>query len=168
MATLNGEQLLLTLSALGLGFGGFSGLIITLRQEPTSRWSPIDLAALKFVLEHSLGLVLLSLIPSLLSQLVSERFVWQIGTFLLSAAFAIFVFVQLVRIRRLKDCGAVPPYPQTLIRYYMLPTGILSILLAYQTYHGGSLFWYSSGLVYLLFVSMVQFWIALRSSTTSQ
>jgi len=91
MAPLTGESFFLTIAQIGLGFAGFSGLLIALRRQPVSGWSSRETTGMRFMLEHSFAIVPLALFPSLLyyQWLGSEPRVWQI----LNAALALLLVV---------------------------------------------------------------------------
>lgn len=160
MSPLTGESFLLCLAQIGLGFAGFGGLIITLRKENTA-WSYRDTAGLKFILEHSLGIVLFAFIPLLFWYLFQvEQQTWRISNALLGIFFAWVFLVKILRWRQLKKRGEFPRYPKIFIFVYLVPMALFCIIEFVMTGRG-SLFWYGFGLLLLLFQAFVQFWIFL-------
>lgn len=161
MTPLTGEGFLLCLAQLGLGFAGFFGLVITLRQNPSERWSPREIAGIKFILEHSFGIIFLSLAPFLLLYLIgSEQMVWRVANGLLGVLFGVTFFFQLYRLQQVTKQRDSPAYPKLLITLYLIPMALLCLIEVFQSC-SGSLFWYSFGLFFLLFQVVAQFYVFL-------
>jgi hypothetical protein len=162
MIPITGESFLLTLASIGLGFAGFSSLILTLRQSPTDKWLPREVAGLRFILEHSFGMLLFSLIPPLLlySGVWIEQNVWRISNILLGIFLGLIVTSQIVKLSRVRQKKDKPAYPKQLLIFYIIPTCILCLVEMYKVRYG-SIFWYGFGLIYILIQAAVQFWIFL-------
>jgi len=156
MTPLAAENFLFALGSIGLGFAGFSGLILTLRQSQR-KWVPGEIAGFKFILQHSFGLTLFAFVPSLLlySGLV-ERTIWRVANILLAVLFGILVLIQIVKLLG----GARAASRAVLICLHTVPTLALLIIEAFAA-RSGSVFWYCFGLVYLLVQAAGQFWVFL-------
>ncbi len=165
MSPLTGESFLLCLAQIGLVFAGFSGLVLTLRQKSNQAWLPREIAGIKFILEHSFGMTLFALAPFILYYwLQSEHRVWQASNAII-AVFLLFLLVtQMMRIRYAKKMGDSPAFLKELVIFYIIPTGILSIIEITQI-SNGFLTWFGIGLLYLIIQASVQFRIFLTIYT---
>jgi hypothetical protein len=158
LGQLTGESFLLCLAQIGLGFAGFGGLIITLLKEHRS-WSHRDMAGIKSMLEHSLGIVLLALMPFLVWYwLHNEQTVWRFSNVLMGAFLGWEFVIKIRRWRRLRKHNLHPRYPGLLIWINLIPMIVVCVLELWASWNG-SLFWYGFGLLLLLFQAFVQFWV---------
>jgi hypothetical protein len=148
------------MAQVGLGFAGFGGLIVTLLRENRS-WSERDLAGLKSIMEQSLGVVLFGLVPFVFWYgLRNEQMAWRISNALLSMFFGWQFVIKILRRRQLVKRNHPPRYPRLFISVYLVPMALMCSL-EMRAALMGSLFWYSVGLVLLLFQAFVQFWVFL-------
>jgi len=156
------EGFLLCLSQIGLGFAGFTAIIMTLRQE--NAWRAGEVAAISFILEHSLGTTLFSIIPVILIYFgMSEPAVWKAACSVMGVFLGSLLLGQMRRIRR------VPPArPTALFAFYLLPTPIVIAMLGLSGIWAVRPGVYCSSLIYLLIQASIQFWIAFVAYTSDK
>lgn len=161
MTAITGESFLLGVAQIGLGFAGFSGLIISLRQAPSQSWLPNEAAAMRFILGHCFGMMLLAFFPFLPAFLSwSEPAIWRASNLLMALFLAAQVVIQSVRIRNAIRRESRPRSLMALIGCYMVPTAFLCITLIWAS-RVGSLSLFACGLVWLLLQSGIQFSVSL-------
>ena len=95
------EDLLLTISELGLIFAGFTSLFIAFRRHERDQWRPIELIAMWIMVGCSLGALFLSLLPVVLFHYgVSQSTLWATSSSALGLFIFVFVGMLWTRIRR--------------------------------------------------------------------
>jgi hypothetical protein len=147
-----------TLAQIGLGFAGFSSLVITLRPRTDEAWSAKQGIGMRFILEHSFAMVLFALMPPLLYYwLGNEQNVWRIS----DGVLALFLAIQFIN-HLSKLVRSIPSHPHLLLFCYLAPTAILFAVEVSRVW-SGSMLWFGTGLLYLLAQAATQFWIFLDS-----
>jgi hypothetical protein len=166
LVTLTGESFLLDLGILGLSFAGFCGIILAMR---SGKWEIKETTAFKFILEHSFGMALLSLLPSLLfySGLWDEKEIWRISNGALASFLSLLWLTHLFRLLGVGRTAVRPTFPGMLWGMYIAPSAIL-IAVEFRETCIGSMVWFSIGLVYLLIQAAIQFWLRLIVYTKPQ
>ena len=150
---MRGESYLVTVAALGIGLGGFIGLINSFRHR-NRKWQPEEIAGMKFIFQHSFAAGGCALIPfPLFYGLGSESSVWSLSSGCL-AAFLAFVFIY-----HTWTMMKVKPRRKWMLAIFFLP-GTLAFF-ALQICN--IIFWhtitaYSCGLLWLLAQPAIQFY----------
>lgn len=159
LALMDATEALSTVAQLALGLVGFTGVVIALDRKP-AEVSRTEAYRLNILIFSSSGAMFLALVPLGLGFFsLSEIYLWKISN-LIHAMFAFgfsFWFVpnsQLI-MRVAPEIFHLPVWRFFLIGYLL--NGILQILAAIGVLQDGEVGIYLLGLIWLLFVSLVQF-----------
>lgn len=159
---MEGERFLLTVATIALTFGGFTGLLAGIRKSKNP-WNPQDIAGMRMILENAFAASLLSLLPFLILFLTHyEAYVWEVASFCMSVHFIYQFIINIHRIHKLEKEGK-PPRMNWQLKFIVLPVmGCFAILEIWNMVVTKSIFLYSFGLMILLSIAGVQFFVFMR------
>ncbi|MDP2705517.1 MAG: hypothetical protein Q8O71_03970 [bacterium] len=161
------EGFLLTLAQVGIAFAGFSGLITVFRKSEKP-WTLIEIAAVKLILQHTLGLFCFSLLPVFIFYWHgSEKQIWRISSIALAGFFWVVFVYNWQQLRRLTKDGHVPAHPKMLKRIFFPKTAAAGILQIFNIFFDQFLL-YSIGLACLIFSAVIQFWVSTMRHTSNE
>jgi hypothetical protein len=146
-----GEALLLTLAQIGLAFAGISS-ILTIFQKRGRTWMLRDVMGMKFMLEHSIGLLVYSIQPflwyylcdtanTLIKGYGSRLFDTQRAAMIISsfwlAMFNIWEIIKLFQRRRaMAEINERAAYDKPLLYFFLPMTILIAILLLLNMFFG--------------------------------
>jgi FtsH-binding integral membrane protein len=157
------EGLLLVLSQIGLGLAGFGGLISAFRPSGQP-WSLREVGALSLLLEHSIGLMLLAILPLVVRYFVkTERRSWQISSAILFLLIIVEILTQVWRVFEYTRSGSPPGHPLLFIMVFLLVTGSVAGFAATNIRAGRSSRFISC-LYWILISGTLQFWFLIRAA----
>ena len=153
-------ETLRSLSEVGIALTGFTGIVAVLGHRAGGRWAPLEWLRLRMLLETSLGVVFLSLIPLLLQQLPAlQGPSWRFCNALQAFVHAGGVFVLYLRFRKLEP-SQWPPVERRLTAA-LIPVSIAIVssqaVAAFGALAPYGFFLYLLGLLYFLAISALHF-----------
>lgn len=153
-------ETLRSLSEVAVALAGFTGIVAVLGNRAGGRWGPLEWLRLRMLLEASLGVLFLSLIPGLLHELGALRdAIWRVANGLQAVAHAAGICLLYLRFRKLEP-SQWPPEERWLT-VALLPVSIAIVLLQASVALGSldtyGFFLYLLGLIYLLGIAALHF-----------
>jgi hypothetical protein len=161
-------ETLRSLSEVGIALTGFTGVVAVLGNRAGGRWGPLEWLRLRMLLETSLGVVFLSLIPVLLQQLPAvHEPPWRICNGLQAFVHAGGLLVLYFRFRKLEPSEWPPVERQLTAALVPVSVGIVSChgLAAVGVLATYGSFVYLLGLIYLLALGALHFVLLLVPDT---
>jgi hypothetical protein len=161
-------ETLRSLSEVAVALAGFTGIVAVLGNRAGGRWGPLEWLRLRMLLETSLGVLFLSLIPGLLHQLAAlQGLIWRIANGLQAVAHAAGIWVLYLRFRKL-DLSQWPPEERWLT-VVLVPVSVTIVLFQASVALGNlytyGFFLYLLGLIYLLAIAALHFVLLLVPDT---
>jgi hypothetical protein len=154
------SETLRTLAEVAVALTGFTGIVAVLGRRAGGEWSPLELLRLRMLLETSLGVLFLSLLPVLLLTLrLSQETVWRVSNALQGVVHLGGALVLYLRVSRL----APSQWPS---EERWLTAALAPVSLAILSVQSGAVFGllssyeffvYLLGLVYLLALAALHF-----------
>ena len=183
---MKGEALLLTLAQVGLAFAGISS-ILTIFQKKGLNWTLREVIGMKFMLEHSIGLLVCSVLPlsfyyifDAINQLIrtdnfeltkfdSERASIILASFIL-CFFNIFQFISFFkRKRKITSIGEKAAAEKAMLFIFLPITLIVALILALNSIFGfGLIGLYVAGLTWQLLNGVIQFFVFILVLTNEE
>lgn len=153
-------ETLRSLSEVAIALAGFTGIVAALGRRAGGRWSPLEWLRLRMLLETSLGVVFLSLLPVLVRQLATRQdLIWRIGNGAQALAHAAGMVLLFARFSKL-DASQWPPEERRLT-LVLVPVSLAIVLLQGAAASGAlapqAFFLFLLGLVYLLGIAALHF-----------
>lgn len=154
------SETLRTLAEVAVALTGFTGIVAVLGRRAGGEWSPLELLRLRMLLETSLGVLFLSLIPVLILTLrPSQESLWRVGNSLQGLVHLGGAVLLYLRVSRL-DPAQWPPEERWLTALFA-PLSVIVIAAqggaALGLLPGYGAFVYLLGLVYLLALAALHF-----------
>jgi hypothetical protein len=161
-------ETLRSLSEVAIALAGFTGIVAVLGHRAGGQWGPLEWLRLRMLLETSLGVVFLALIPVLLHQL--ETFqgpMWRVCNGVQALVHAAGILLLYLRFRKL-DPSQWPPEER------WLSSALVPISIALVSFQGSmalgrlapyGFFLYLLGLIYLLGIAALHFVLLLVPDT---
>ena len=151
------QDLLQTLAEVSVALAGFSGVVSVFGRRHTGDWDPADRLHLSFMLETSLAVLFLSLLPfAFLSVELSPRSTWTIMSGIMAAYLVATFGAAAYRYRRLSSdqrTGVGPIYG------FAMALGDLSVVILqlFNVFSAREFSFYLIGLIWLLLSCAVSF-----------
>jgi hypothetical protein len=160
------EDLLLSLSQLGLGLAGFAGIVGVFRRS-NETLVPQDFFGLRVILELTLASVFFGLIPPWAFLAFSdEPTALQLSSLLLAIFFIVDLLIEVGRLREHKRRGFPPRHPSLLFWLLFVPEVLAFGLLIVNAIWLANDAVYIGPIIYLLFAASVQFFVLVSSPKT--
>lgn len=154
------SETLRTLAEVAVALTGFTGIVAILGRRAGGEWSPLELLRLRMLLETSLGVVFLSLIPVLLLTLrISQGSLWRVSNALQGLIHLGGAIVLFLRVSRLEPSQWTPEERWLTVLFaplsLLIVAGQGAAALGLLPDHGP--FVYLLGLIYLLALAALHF-----------
>lgn len=153
-------ETLRSLSEVAVALTGFTGIVAVLGRRAGGQWGPLEWLRLRMLLETSLAVVFLSLIPILIGQLAGVRpAVWRVGNGFQALLHVAGIAILFLRFRKLE--ASQIPAEERWLTVALVPASVG--IIAFQTSAAlGALpqygfFLYLLGLIYLLGLAALHF-----------
>jgi hypothetical protein len=161
-------ETLRSLSEVAIALAGFTGIVAVLGRRAGGQWDPLEWLRLRMLLETSLGVVFLSLIPVLLHQLEAlQGALWRVGNGLQALVHVAGIVLLWLRFRKLEP-SQWPPEERWLTAA-LVPISIAIVLLQGSFVLGKlapyGFFLFLLGLIYLLAIAALHFVLLLVPDT---
>ena len=158
------EELLLSLSQLGLGLAGFTGIVCVFRRS-SDTWAPQDFFGLRVILELTLASVLFGLVPSWISLApVDEPTALRLSSFLLAIFVVLNFVVEVLRVRECRLRKVPPRHTRLLIWLLLVPETVAFAALLMNVIRWANAAIYAGAIIFLMFAASVQFFVLVSPS----
>lgn len=157
-------ETLRSISEIAITLTGFTGIVVVFGQRSGGVWNPLEWVRLRMLLETSIGVLFLALVPILIGQLeVPDSVLWKTSNGLQALVHLSGIIVLYFRIRRLES--KYWPREEKILLIVLLPVSfaiiMAHILVCLGILDRFSVFIYLAGLFYLMLLSAIHFLLLL-------
>jgi hypothetical protein len=153
-------ETLRSLSEVAIALAGFTGIVAVLGQRAGGRWSPLEWLRLRMLLETSLAVVFLSLLPELFHELEALRgLTWRLCNGVQALVHAGGILLLYLRFRKLDPSQW--PAEERRLTVALVPVSVAIVFFQGLSAFGGlashGFFLFLLGLIYLLGIAALHF-----------